>query len=727
MIGNGNDDSYDILAEGQQVGDIDTGGGDDRLAVFGRLSADTILLGTGNDEVVISSNTNVTNAAGGEDYTIDGGEDGDGQDIDTLVLFVEDGENVTDLNADPDKPLNFERIAKDGPGKLTLDELEAVGSGFGFTLGALDTEVRGGEMEVTEGDVLAGNSVVFSGATLRVNGRTEANGSSNGDIEVSGTLTGSGFIAGDVNILAGGIISPGNSIGTMEIDGDFVQFGTLEYEFRAPPSGLARGRTVVEGTAANLSEQDNDVIVVNGSATIGAGGAIRLAPFSTSAQFETARASSPSNELRFLVLRADSVSGTYAVVSNTVDVASNVAIETVGNGAGGEDLELVISGELTINDPDPDPDPDADPDADPDPDAEPDPDGDPEPDAETAEEETPAPIEFVILTGPPAGAAGVDTAIATVGLRNLERLHDLAFSAPPAGDGGGCDASLAGGASVSGGEPGSGWCMWMQAGAGGGSIEDDDRAHGSEWATFNGFFGFSRDVTEALSLGLAGGYSGTSINPQPSGESDVNSYYAAATAKWGQGPVSVETIGLVGLHDADFKTDTVLSGTSETNFDSRQYGASVEVGYRVPVGNSLAVEPVIGLSTSIMDRESYDSSGGGAEDFSARSETTTNLRSLMALDWQYRPVAETPVQLQGRLGWRHEFSDTHSKIEGSYRGAPDTTFRDRGPKVARDSLALQAGFRAAMTQSLDFRVNYDGEINADAQDHALLGRLSIRF
>jgi outer membrane autotransporter protein len=183
----------------------------------------------------------------------------------------------------------------------------------------------------------------------------------------------------------------------------------------------------------------------------------------------------------------------------------------------------------------------------------------------------------------------------------------------------------------------------------------------------------------------------------------------------------------LGWHDADTEIGTQLAGTSKANFDALQYGGSFEAGYRFAIGNAIAVEPVVGFSASLMDQESYDSSGGGAEDFFADSETTKNLRGLLALDFEYRPAAETPIQLKGRPGWRDEFADTHSQVQGSFRGDPDTALGGRGPKVARDSAILQAGFRAAITESLDFRFGYDGEINGDFQDHLVAGRLSFNF
>ena len=77
-------------------------------------------------------------------------------------------------------------------------------------------------------------------------------------VESGGTLVGEGTISGSINGLAGGKVVPGNSPGTMTIDGDVDILGTLFMEITGP--GENNG-----GTAGS----DFDQLIVSGNVTIG--------------------------------------------------------------------------------------------------------------------------------------------------------------------------------------------------------------------------------------------------------------------------------------------------------------------------------------------------------------------------------------------------------------------------------------------------------------------------
>ena len=175
-----------------------------------------------------------------------------------------------------------------------------------------------------------GATAVNSGA-LRVNGSIA---SSSLTTVASGALLGGNGNVGNLLVQAGGFIAPGNSIGTLTVNGNYTQAGIYQLEYRALPLGLSSGRNTLEG--ASLADQDADLIHVTGSANL-SGGSVVLLPQSTTTEFTDSLNASPTNQLRYLVLRADGGrNGTeFVALSNGA-----AALEYPNS----DDVELVMTG-----------------------------------------------------------------------------------------------------------------------------------------------------------------------------------------------------------------------------------------------------------------------------------------------------------------------------------------------------------------------------------------------
>jgi autotransporter-associated beta strand protein len=138
-------------------------------------------------------------------------------------------------------------FTKTGAGTLTLAGGNTFGggttvSGGTLVLGATDALGTGG-VTIDAGATLelGGFAQTFTDGTLRVNGEL-----SGGDVTIDGaTLAGSGTIDGDVT-LSSGTISPGNSIGTLEVDGDFTWTAGTMLTFELGLGG-ASDRLAIDG------------------------------------------------------------------------------------------------------------------------------------------------------------------------------------------------------------------------------------------------------------------------------------------------------------------------------------------------------------------------------------------------------------------------------------------------------------------------------------------------
>jgi autotransporter-associated beta strand protein len=225
-------------------------------------------------------------------------------------LRIETAANAT-RTLGPGAFVNFETIDLNEDASST--GTVAVASGL-----ALDAGPGGGALTLHRGALqLQAASSAVRAATVTI---AEAATLSGIGTVYAGTGPGAGLI---VN----GTISPGNSIGTLNVVGNYIQNGAYNLEFRAPTPGVAP----VAGT-------DNDLIRVSGVATINDGAVLRLFPLSTTAAYDaalTAGNNPTPGKLRYTIIQT---TGGMSAGKVSLLGFSGATTETVGN-----DLQLVLS------------------------------------------------------------------------------------------------------------------------------------------------------------------------------------------------------------------------------------------------------------------------------------------------------------------------------------------------------------------------------------------------
>src|SRR5262249_18549578 len=180
------------------------------------------------------------------------------------------------------------------------------GSGFGLTLagagnGTISSIIGTGTGTLTKNGVgtwtLSGENT-YTGATTVNGGSLIIDGSiasAQTFVNSGGLLGGQGFLGG--NLVNSGIVSPGNSPGTLIVNGNYTQTtgGTLQIEI------------------AGLAPTEHDLLVVNGTANLsGTLQVVRLNNFQLS----------PGDQITFLT--ANAVNGTFNPVQNEFAISGTI-------------------------------------------------------------------------------------------------------------------------------------------------------------------------------------------------------------------------------------------------------------------------------------------------------------------------------------------------------------------------------------------------------------------
>lgn len=570
------------------------------------------------------------------------------------------------------------QFSKDGSGTLLL-----TGDSAGFTgLTAINNGtllvghpsgqgVLGGSVQVKQGGVLGGAGTVGSGAGSKV------------------------------TVAAGGTLSPGNSIGTLNVNGDLTFDPGSRFVVEVDPLSGASDLVRVTG-ATTLS---------GGSvAHVGASGQYDLRSTYTILSSQgplSGRFDSVTSNFAFLdpyLLYDDVVVGTVklGLARNNTDFSSAAATPNQRATAGGVESIGVMAGHAVY-------------------------------DAIALLPNDPALIRasYDALSGEIHGSA------------RTSLIEDSRFVRYAANDrlraafGAGVSASSVTAVPVQTGADSSstqassqqtGLMFWGQGFGSWGSISSDGNAARLQRDTSGVLMGM--DVLAGTwRVGLLGGYSHSSFkaNDRAShGRSDNFHLGVYGGRQWGD--LALRVGAAYSWHDLKTHRTVDIPGLSNYLRGSYKGGttqAFAEVGYGLQV-QSVRVEPFANLAYVSLHTKDFQEDGGAAA-LSGNSGTADVTFGTLGLRAEYDFVFGKGRQatLRGLAGWRHAWGDLTP--ESTHRFSAGRTFTIAGVPIARDSAVLEAGLDVQLTSISKLGLSYQGQLASGARDHGVKANLAIRF
>jgi outer membrane autotransporter protein len=628
------------------------------------------------------------------------------------------------LRATVDQPHFLSNFA---PGDVVLNAGGAIIDSSTYSIGiAAALSGGGGLIKTGVGRLELTGTSMFSGPSSVLAGQLAINGSiANSAVTVSNgaVLSGSGTIGG-MSALSGATIAPGNSIGTLSVNGNV---------------GFAAGSTyAVEINGAGQSDR----IAATGTATL-SGGTVQILPD----QGVSFMADHPYTILtaqggvsgRF----AESAGSAFAFITPTLRYSSDAVT-----------LTMVRKTEPQPEPPQPDP---------------PEPPTPPEPPqpiafhsvAETRNQYTTADgvealgagnrLYDIILGASVAGARQAFDALSgeahasavSVAYEDsrlvreaiLTRLRQPLSSGLPTFVQGSYSAAYAADRSqapqpvtvTSSFDPrrsalwGEGFGSWGQSASNG-------NAASLETATGGFILGADALVSDVFRLGVAGGFTRTSFDidgrlSSGSNDSVFGALYGASS--WGN--LNLRLGASYAWHDFDVSRTIRFPGFADrthASYDGWTAQAFAEVGYRMSLGR-VHLELFAGASLLRLHTDGFAEEGGaagltGSAQDQDLATTTLGLRAAA-------PLSETvPLIARGLLGWRHAFGDVEPTTLLAFAGGA-SAFMVAGAPIDRDALVAEAGLDWQASDAITLGVAYSGQIGERAQEHALKGNLTWRF
>lgn len=639
------------------TGILFTTGGADTLTNAGTITGTggtAVDLGGGNDTVTLNTGSTITG-------TLDGGA---GTDALTLT-----GTSTIGI----DQIANFETTSKEGAGTWTL-----TGTGS------------------------SGGSITVTGGTL------VATGTINDPVQIGtlGTLKGTGATAALTN---NGRVAPGNSIGTLTVNGDYTHAEGAIYEVEVNPAG------------------QSDKIEVTGHATLN-GGTVQVLAAGGSYQQHT----------DYQILHADNgVTGTFA------DVTSNLAFLDPSLTYTEEDVTLSLTRNQTnFRDV-----------------------------AQTDNQRAVAGAVDAGSGSATGDAATVLDALVTLdtpgALAAFDQMGGASYTAVPLVDvertyrymrtlfyGAGADAGPAGvstfeapSAQVSAAGPEESaavsmptswrqefgpWGFWGTGFGVFGQQTGDNVGSRFHNSTGGAAIGTDYAFSNALRAGVNLGYSHTQIDfgglPD---EGRTDAYQVALYGIHTAGRTDLQGAFLYGYDAQEMTRRVTLGGIdreARSDYGGHDLAGYLEGGYTMTT-QGFDLRPSASLFALHHQQEGFSETGADSLNLDVDSQSNWSLKSALGIGVarDFGAPGAFVCRPQASARWVHEFGDNRYDITGRLAGLPAAPFTVRSDEVARDSAVLGVGLTGNWRTHTQLLLFYDAYLNADYVIHALTAGLAYRW
>ena len=246
--------------------------------------------------------------------------------------------------------------------------------------------------------------------------------------------------------------------------------------------------------------------------------------------------------------------------------------------------------------------------------------------------------------------------------------------------------------------------------------------------------GLDRLVTDSLRIGVTAGYaSGTQWVSGFSGVGRSDTFQTGLYANFAQDKVYADAlIGYAYTWNQMWRQITIPGLQPRTALGLtgvNQFYGQIETGYRIDLGTNAQafVTPFARLQAYTGNQNGFTESGAQSLNLTVAQQTTNSLRTVLgaqvggAMDLGWREKLAMVL----RLGWSHEYADTSRPVTATLAGAPAMPFTTWGISPQRDGVVIGLSANTAIAEATSIYFRYEGNISG--QDNAQAFTAGLRM
>ncbi|MGQ8776739.1 autotransporter outer membrane beta-barrel domain-containing protein [Serratia sp. NA_112.1] len=534
--------------------------------------------------------------------------------------------------------------------------------------------------------VLTGNNS-YAGPTLINQGLLAVNGSVTSDVTVqnAGVLGGSGTV-GSLTARSGGTVAPGNSIGTLNVARNVSFEPGSRYAVEVAPNG------------------QSDRIQSSGSATIGGGEVAVSLENSTNLLSQSEVRSLLGQQYNILTAqqgisgRFDSVALNYLFLDTGLTYQPNQVTLNVGRNDTSFASVAVTQNERAV--------------------------------AAAADALAAGnPVYESILNAGSAGEARqafrqlsgqIHADIASAQVNDSRYLRDALNGRLRQAEG------LATSPDIKADDEGGAWAQLLGAWD---HASGDANATGYQASTYGVLVGMDSALADDWRLGVATGYTRTSLDGGYGSNADSDNYHLAVYGGKQFGELALRAGGGYTWHRFDTSRSVnygMQSDRETAKYSARTEQVFAEAGYSVKA-DWVNLEPFANLAYINFQNNGISEDGGAAALHGDKQHTDATVSTLgLRADTEWQASKTTSVALRSELGWQHQYGDLDRATGLRFNGG-NSPFVVNSVSASRDGAVLKASAEVAVNNNATLSLGYGGLLSQNYQDNSVNAGFTWKF
>lgn len=276
--------------------------------------------------------------------------------------------------------------------------------------------------------------------------------------------------------------------------------------------------------------------------------------------------------------------------------------------------------------------------------------------------------------------------------------------------------------------------LWAQVVGDWQTFKGNDNTAKSSLATGGLFVGGDTSVGAGWRVGGAVGFTNGRVDVNDrSSKSDLKSYSASLYGgkSWATEKGQINFLAGAGYtrYSVDSRRSVTVGGaqTLEANYHANATQLFTELGYAIPVGQASTIEPYVGLAWINLRSQGFDETGGAA---ALHGDSRTDSVSTMTLGLRGKTtvnVGRQTATLTAGLGWRLAGGDVNPERRLAFIQGNGAAFNVAGAPIARNSAVVDLGAEMAVGKNAALGLAYSGQFGAGNRDNTGSLYVKVRF